>query len=194
MPQLDKVTFFSQFFWLCFFFLGFYFVLLKYFLPKMSRILKFRNKKMSTSQEGVTSMQKENDKVRDSYQSLVSSGLNLSENMLKKNLQHTEKWLESKTENANKTKLEPANKAYIYSLGETVFSQNLALSQPFAQPSKVPLPLFLETLFTKLYRNQKKPDFLGIHFNRNKTIENEKKTSSKKEQKIVSNTGKNKKK
>ncbi len=49
MPQLDKITFFSQFFWLSFFYLGFYFLIYKYFLPKMSRALKFRKRRMSNA-------------------------------------------------------------------------------------------------------------------------------------------------
>ena len=59
MPQLDKVTFLSQFFWLCVFYLGFYYVLVKYFLPKISRILALRKRKMSLSQEGIESVQDE---------------------------------------------------------------------------------------------------------------------------------------
>lgn len=50
MPQLDTVTYMSQFFWLCFFFLGFYFALVQLFLPKMARILKFRQEKMAKIQ------------------------------------------------------------------------------------------------------------------------------------------------
>nr|YP_010470409.1 ATP synthase F0 subunit 8 [Tetraselmis marina]UVF37897.1 ATP synthase F0 subunit 8 [Tetraselmis marina] len=50
MPQLDTVTYMSQFFWLCFFFVGFYFVLVQFFLPKMARILKFRQEKMAKIQ------------------------------------------------------------------------------------------------------------------------------------------------
>ena len=45
MPQLDKVSYFSQFFWLCFFYLGFYILLVKFFLPRIRRILKVREKK-----------------------------------------------------------------------------------------------------------------------------------------------------
>lgn len=51
MPQLDTVTYLSQFFWLCFFFLGFYFAIVQFFLPKMARILKFRQEKMEKIQE-----------------------------------------------------------------------------------------------------------------------------------------------
>ena len=50
MPQLDTVSYMSQFFWLCFFFLGFYFSLVQFILPKMARILKFRQEKMAKIQ------------------------------------------------------------------------------------------------------------------------------------------------
>lgn len=51
MPQLDIVSYMSQFFWLWFFFLGFYLALVQHFLPKMARILKFRQKKMASIQD-----------------------------------------------------------------------------------------------------------------------------------------------
>ena len=54
MPQLDQVTFLSQLWWCFFFFLGFYFVIHKYFLPKMSRILKLRKKKITMSQDDLS--------------------------------------------------------------------------------------------------------------------------------------------
>jgi len=43
MPQLDIATFFSQYIWLCVFYIGFYLVLVHYYLPKLARILKVRN-------------------------------------------------------------------------------------------------------------------------------------------------------
>ena len=49
MPQLDKVTFFSQFFWLCFFYLGFYGVVVKQILPRFGRIFKLRENKNEIS-------------------------------------------------------------------------------------------------------------------------------------------------
>lgn len=42
MPQFDKITFFNQVFWLFFFFSGFYLIILKVFLPRLSSILKAR--------------------------------------------------------------------------------------------------------------------------------------------------------
>ena len=54
MPQLDKVTFLSQLWWCFFVFLGFYFVIHKSFLPKISRILKLRKKKITMSQDDLS--------------------------------------------------------------------------------------------------------------------------------------------
>jgi hypothetical protein len=42
MPQLDTVTFLSQFFWLFVLYTSFYIVLAKVFLPRMAAILKVR--------------------------------------------------------------------------------------------------------------------------------------------------------
>jgi len=147
MPQLDKVTFLSQFFWLCFFYIGFYFLVLKFFLPKMSRILKLRKNKLSSSQEGVTSLQQENDKIRNSYETLLANGLNTSRTAFNESFQRTEKWLHDMVENTNKTHYQSMNKAYIYSVGEASLSQNVALSQVSAElPEKIYFPILLEKI------------------------------------------------
>ncbi|MEL6163171.1 MAG: hypothetical protein AAFR37_05210 [Cyanobacteria bacterium J06628_3] len=49
MPQFDKFTFFNQIFWLVLIFSGFYFILLKNYLPKIGSVLKARNKKLLRS-------------------------------------------------------------------------------------------------------------------------------------------------
>ena len=43
MPQLDLVTFLPQYFWLLVTFLSFYYFIVKYFLPKISRIYILRD-------------------------------------------------------------------------------------------------------------------------------------------------------
>jgi hypothetical protein len=42
MPQLDLVTYLSQFFWLLVGFLGFYYASVKFFLPRLGRLLALR--------------------------------------------------------------------------------------------------------------------------------------------------------
>ena len=142
MPQLDKVTFLSQFFWLCFFYLGFYYVILKYFLPKMARILKFRQKKMNLSQEGVTSLQQENKQIRLNYDNLLSKGLSTSKNLFNENFQRTSIWLNNVVESTNKTHYQVVNNTYIHSIGENSLSQNLLI---YHTSQRLP-----EEFFTKL--------------------------------------------
>jgi len=43
MPQLDKVTLFSQVFWLLFLYFFFFLIYLKYFLPAFSKLFKVRS-------------------------------------------------------------------------------------------------------------------------------------------------------
>jgi len=95
----------------------------------MSRILKLRKKKMSMSQEGVSSMHQENEKLRSSYESLMANGYNTSRNVLYENLQRTENWLNHVVLSTNRTHYQKVNKAYIHSVGESCVSQNLTLSQ-----------------------------------------------------------------
>ena len=52
MPQLDHVTYFSQYFWLCVVFFAFYGVCVKYYLPGLSRLTKYRNK--TQNQDGLS--------------------------------------------------------------------------------------------------------------------------------------------
>ena len=136
MPQLDKITFLSQFFWLSFFYLGFYFLIYKYFLPKMSRTLKFRKRRMNTSQEGTTSMEEESQKVASSYQTLLSTGLTTCKSVFNQNLKGAEDWLNNTVSQANQTKYKNTNKLYISSLGERSISQRLVISQAFVDLSE----------------------------------------------------------
>ena len=125
MPQLDKVTFLSQFFWLCVFYFGFYYILLKFYLPKISRILSLRQKKMGFSNQGMISLQQENQQVRDDYQKLLSKALTFTKTVFHNFLFETTNWLSSNTTTINKTQYQKANISFVQSLGETSLSQNV---------------------------------------------------------------------
>ncbi len=125
MPQLDKVTFLSQFFWLCFFFLGFNYVVLKFYLPKISRILALRRKKMGFSQEGMISLQQENLEVKENYEILLSKALKNSKNLFTNFFSRTTNWLDTTVSEINKTHYTQVNKSFMSSLGESSLSQNL---------------------------------------------------------------------
>jgi len=125
MPQLDKVTFLSQFFWLCFFYLGFYYVILKFYLPKISRILSLRQKKMGFSNQGMISLQQENHQVREDYQELLSKALTLSKTLFNNFFSQTTNWLSTNATTINKTQYQKVNTSFVQSLGETSLSQNV---------------------------------------------------------------------
>jgi len=59
MPQFDKITFFTQIFWLILLFFGSYFLILKAFLPKVASVLKSRTKKLFLTSSRASSLDKE---------------------------------------------------------------------------------------------------------------------------------------
>lgn len=57
MPQLDHFSFFSQVFWVLFFFTTFYFLNLRQTLPAVASILKVRRRVLQKSQDAFENMQ-----------------------------------------------------------------------------------------------------------------------------------------
>ena len=147
MPQLDKVTFLSQFFWSTFFFVGFYFLVLKYALPQISRILKLRSKKINSSQEGAVSLVDENTKVRGSYDLLVANGLNTSRNIFQESNEQIENWLNN-TYIQSKGHYQKADKSYLQSVGISLLSEKLPAS--FLSTTNKTEKLLLIALLQKL--------------------------------------------
>jgi hypothetical protein len=131
MPQLDKTTFLSQFFWLLFFYMGFYLVILKHFLPRLSRILKVRQKKVSLSQQGASALLQEKEKVEGTLNTLVERGVRTSKGLFQENLQTTQQWVNQVITDSNRTTLRDANQSYIATLGEKTISQNLVIDVTF---------------------------------------------------------------
>lgn len=118
MPQLDTVTFFSQFFWLSFFFLGFYGILVKYYLPKMSRILKVRTRKVSASQGNFVDLQEENGFVRQNVDSLVMNGMKHSFDFFQEKTKNTSEWTQNVIELTNKNQFQSINKKYLSTVSD----------------------------------------------------------------------------
>ncbi len=131
MPQLDKTTFLSQFLWLLFFYIGFYLVVLKHFLPRLSRILKVRQKKISLSQQGASALLQESEKVEGTLNTLVEQGVGVSKGLSQENLQATQQWLHQVVTDSNRTNLKNGNQSYVLTLGEKIISQNVAVDITF---------------------------------------------------------------
>jgi len=73
MPQFDKITFFSQIFWLNITFWGFYFIILSTFLPKVAVVLKTRKKKLVLSLSESTGLNQEHLLVDSNRNKCLSS-------------------------------------------------------------------------------------------------------------------------
>lgn len=129
MPQLDKITFLSQFFWLCFFYIGFYFLVLKFVLPKISLLLKLRRNKLNGSQDNVTLLNIENKKIHSHYETLFNNALITSKNTFTSSLGLIEQWLQSSYSTINTQKpYISMNKTYVRSIGENKLKENLAFT------------------------------------------------------------------
>ena len=124
MPQLDKVTFLSQYFWLCVFFFGFYIFQLKFFLPEMSRILKFRKKRLSES--SAVLLQQENNTVRNSAETVLENLFLNSKNVFKDSFSKTDSWFLKQTDFFG-GKFKKGNQNYLQSIAKKNLSNSFAI-------------------------------------------------------------------
>lgn len=147
MPQLDKVSFLSQFFWLCVFFFTFYIASLKYFIPEMSRILKYRKLRLNESHQGVTSIHQEKVQLTDSADAVIENALKSGKSSFKDMLQTTETWLSNFVDQTNRTKFLHTNSSYLSSVGKTSLSNSISVQGIF---SNVSTTIFLYALLQRM--------------------------------------------
>lgn len=114
MPQLDKVSYFTQFFWLCFFYVSFYLVLVKFYLPKIRKILKVREKKAGDPALAPGHFyDKEKRAILGKTEESFVSGLKLSRDALQQSYEASLQWTHQVTDATNAQQLQPANTAYV---------------------------------------------------------------------------------
>ena len=149
MPQLDKVAFVSQFFWLCVFYLGFYYVCLKVFLPRLSRILAVRQRKMNVDQGQDQGRDLEHTHVRASRDSMVARACGVSRDMFRHLVTNTTGWVAQNTVVVNQQHYRDINAGYLQSLGTTCVHQSLVLHHAASQvPHSICLKLVLNRIKT----------------------------------------------
>jgi len=108
----------------------------------MSRILKVRNIKVSSSQEGFADVKKENGLVRETVDNIVVSGLKNSRQFFQENFQNTSRWVQSTVDMTNKGQFQGMNKTYLSSLADIQVSQSLLLNhlKTILAPSSIAKP------------------------------------------------------
>jgi hypothetical protein len=126
MPQLDLVTFFSQFFWLCVFYIGFYYILYKYFLPQYSRCILFRDKYSIESQQGASAGMEEKENIEESLSMYTTNAVSSSKNFFENSKDSTGNWHKSSLKDINERNWKAANVLYIKTFGAKQVSKNIS--------------------------------------------------------------------
>ena len=118
MPQLDKVTFFSQYLWLVLFFLGFYFFVLKIVLPTIVTIFKVRKKKIEAIAIEIESLKKEESTILSTYDSVLIDSFNSSREIFNNVVSVSNTWIDDSARKINKTALLEANERYLNTIND----------------------------------------------------------------------------
>jgi F0F1-type ATP synthase membrane subunit b/b' len=118
MPQMDKVAFFSQLFWLMITFYGFYMITIKTHLPNLARILKVRKKKVEFALKQGSSFQEERDSTVASYENVFVKTANESRGLLTQLTQSGDAWLAGSVKDINNNTLTQLNQEYVLLNGE----------------------------------------------------------------------------
>lgn len=92
MPQLDLVSFLSQYFWLLVGFLGFYFYLYKSFLPKMYRIYSVRERLSNKSHDSKSTFQTLYTEASKTKQNLFANVMGYVQQTIQASQTDVENW------------------------------------------------------------------------------------------------------
>jgi hypothetical protein len=118
MPQFDTAAFFSQLFWLTITFYGFYIIIIKTYLPGLTRILKARRKKLDLAQSQGSAFEMERQETITSFENIFANSANESRVLLGKILDSGSNWVSKSLKESNIGELQKVNHDYLYLSGE----------------------------------------------------------------------------
>jgi hypothetical protein len=118
MPQFDKITFFTQIFWLTIIFFGFYFLMLQIFLPKIASVLKTRKKKLSVGARGVFDLNKEQFLVLNLRNIFMQNFATNAKSNVVSVMSDSISWLLLSVLNTNTSDLANAQSSYLANSGD----------------------------------------------------------------------------
>jgi len=113
MPQLDSVTFLPQIFWLTIIFYIFYVVVIRDFLPGLTRIIKIRKKRLEAAQKTSSEFTEETIKTTNDYENLIVTSVDDFKQVLNTTSQEGSEWLTLSTSSVEHKNLSQLNKDYI---------------------------------------------------------------------------------
>jgi len=146
MPQLDLMTFFTQFFWFSLGFSFFYIFLLHYIMPSISLNLKLRKKKLELLANDINKKKESASDLLTTYDNILSKTLNFSRNYLLKVTNYGNVWVSNSITSINSNNFVNANNDYIKIIGEKNFNF-VVLESVLKSSSK-------DNNWTKLWKNK----------------------------------------
>ena len=117
MPQLDLMTFFTQFFWFSIGFSFFYIFLLHYVMPVIALNLKFRRKRLDILANDINKKKEGALSLLTTYDNILSKTLNFSRLYVIKTINYGNSWVQKTSFEINSVHFLQSNIFYIKSIG-----------------------------------------------------------------------------
>jgi hypothetical protein len=122
MPQLDLMTFFTQFFWFTFMFIFFYIFLSCKILPNISLNLKFRKKVLNSFAKDINSKKDSIASLLFVYDNILLKVLYFSRNFVVKMTLFGNSWSNNVIDKLNSNYFSNTNLKYFKLIGEKDFT------------------------------------------------------------------------
>lgn len=116
MPQLDLMTFFTQFFWFSICFSIFYIFLLHQIMPVISSNLKFRKKRLDILANDINKKKEGALSLLTTYDNILLKTLSLSRVYVTKTVNHGNSWIQKTISETNSSHFLQSNTFYIKSI------------------------------------------------------------------------------
>jgi hypothetical protein len=117
MPQLDLMTFFTQFFWFSLGFSFFYIFLLHFVMPVIALNLKFRKRRLDILANDINKKKEGALSLLTTYDNILSKTLNFSRLYVIKTINYGNSWVQKTSFEINSVHFLQSNIFYIKSIG-----------------------------------------------------------------------------
>ena len=117
MPQLDLMTFFTQFFWFSLGFSFFYIFLLHFVMPVIALNLKFRKRRLDILANDINKKKEGALSLLTTYDNILSKTLNFSRTYVTKIINYGNSWVQKTSFEINSVHFLQSNIFYIKSIG-----------------------------------------------------------------------------
>ena len=121
MPQLDPISYFTQYFWLMVVFFTLYIIVATNILPHIGKILKTRNK-LKTNKP--ISLNKGTSETTN-FEKVLMNSLLQTKNINANIIENGKIWFNNNLTQTNKTELNNVNEKYINTIGSLILKKNI---------------------------------------------------------------------